>query len=97
MECFSSSIVVASLADSLGWHLWHLRVYRTSVNFLASSVSTEKLDAILTNLHLFVNWPFSLALFNILFLFGTFSVLITMCQVEFLSGPVCLVFCVLAP
>jgi hypothetical protein len=71
--------------SSLGWHLWSLRVCKTSVqDLLAFRVSVEKLDVTLILLPLYVTWPpLFLIAFNILSLFCTFSVLIIMWWEDF--------------
>lgn len=79
--------------SSLGWHLWSLRVCRTSFqSLLIFKVSIEKSDIlffffeksniILIGLPLYDTESFSLVAFNILFVGGvlyTFSALITVC------------------
>ena len=51
---------------------------------LVLRVSDEKLGVVLIGLPLYVSWPYSLAAFNILYLFCIFSVLIIMWQEDFL-------------
>ena len=72
----SPSIVIETLAgySNLGWHLCSLRVCMSSAqDLLAFMVSGEKSGVILIGLPLYVNWPFSLAAFNILSSFSTFG------------------------
>ena len=49
---------------------------RSAQDLLAFMVSGEKSGVILIGLPLYVTWPFSLTVFNILSLFSTFGVLI---------------------
>ena len=72
MQCPSPSIVTGSFAgySCWGWHLWALRAWRTPVRaVLGFQVSIEKSSVILIGLPLWVACSFSLAAFNILFLF----------------------------
>jgi hypothetical protein len=83
----SLSMVIESFAGitSLSWHLWSLRACMTSVQgLLAFRVSVEKSDVILIGMPLYVTWLFPFTAFNIISLFCTFSVLIIMCQEDFL-------------
>jgi len=63
--------------SSMGWHLWSLRVCKTSVQApLDFRVSIEKLSRVIIGLPSYVTWSFPFASFNILSLFCMFSVLI---------------------
>ena len=75
------SILTESFAgyNSLGWHLYSLRVYMTSQKALLDIViCVEKFDVILIGLSLYVTCPFSLAACNTFSLICAFSVLIIM-------------------
>ena len=77
----SPSMVIDSFArySTLGWHLCYLRVcVRSAQDLLAFMVSGDKSGVILIGLPLYGTWPLSLTAFNILSLFSTFGVLITM-------------------
>ena len=77
----SPSMLIESFAgySSLDWHLCSLRVCMTfNQAFLAFIVFVEKSGIIQIGLPLYVTWPLSLAIFNILSLFCVFSVLIIM-------------------
>jgi hypothetical protein len=75
----SPSIVIEILlGSSLGWHLWSLSVYRTSVHaLLVFRVSIEKSGTIFIALP----WSLSLAVFNIVFGVTSFSYLDTFSNV----------------
>lgn len=62
---------------------------------LTFRVPTEKSGVILRSLTLYVTWSFSLEAFNIFSLFCMLNALIIMCQEDFFSSPICLVFCML--
>ena len=69
-----------------GWHLWSLRVCSISIqDLLTFRVFIEKTGIILISLPLFVTGSFSPADFDIVSLFGIFSVLITTCWNSHLS------------
>ena len=64
------SVVVESFAgySILGWHLWSLKVFMTSLqDLLVFIASAEKSSVILIDLPLYVTWPSPLQLL-ILFL-----------------------------
>ena len=87
MKLFFSFIVIENFVgyNSLGWNLWSLRVYSTSIqNFLAFKRSLEKQGVILIGLPLYGTWSFSFAAFHILSLLCIFSILIIICQANFL-------------
>ena len=74
---FSSSIMLESIAgyNSLGWHLWSLRVCSIFVQaLLVFRVSIEKSQVIL------ISWPFSVAVLNSISLVCMFTVLIIIWQ-----------------
>jgi hypothetical protein len=58
--------------SSLGWRLWFLRGYKTSVQaLLPFRVSVEKSTVVLVSLPLYVTWPLSLSAF---FMFSGYCV-----------------------
>ena len=84
-----------SMYTSLGCHLCSLKVcIKPFKDLLAFIVCGEKTGVIMIGLILYIIWLFSYC-FNILSLFITFGVFNTIDRRNFLSGPVCLGFCML--
>lgn len=82
--------------NNLGYHLWSLRVCKTSVQALLSfKFSIEKLGVILIGSAFIYYVVFFLAAFDILSLFHMFMVLLLCAKVNFFSGSIYLVFCML--
>ena len=96
MENLSFSIYCDwTFANTLGWHPWYFRVYRTCVqSFLTFRVFTKSC-VILIHFALYVIRSFTIAAFKILFCFVCLVFWLLCVMSNFFSGPVYLMFCAL--
>ena len=89
----STSIIISGFdsSTSLGWHLWSLNIWETSLQDFRITIKMSSISMLV--LLLYVTWSFSVSAFSLSFLFRIIF-LIIMCPKEFpLWSSLCGVWC----